>query len=172
MNELLKIEVNENQEQTVSGSPQTYRMRFIEAENINAGIPTVKAKGVKPGIPNPPPKIKADGKVQAVPAKPSMLKAVGEFIATPQKPLKRIMQVRAIAAASVTGIKDEAFACYCEEDEGALPEVCCMTKAELQAKDIRLGDWVEVQGDKILHVLKEKRGAENAEETKGIKNPL
>ena len=32
------------------------------------------------------------------------------------------------------------------------------------AKDIRIGDTVEVQGDKILRVLLEKRGGNNAEE--------
>lgn len=57
-------------------------------------------------------------------------------------------------------------------NKNEIPTLYYMPQEKVTQKDIRQGDWLEMKGDKILRVLKEKRGAENDEETKGIKNPL
>lgn len=137
----------------VCGSPQTYRMNFLDAEYLCSDLIPLSAK-------EPKLMTKSMTKLVTKSESKSVLKLAPQSEVKPKE--KRIMQVTAIAVLSLTPGTD-AVGCYCQDDEGNSPVVCCMTSNELGQKDIRLGDWVEVEGKKILRVLKEKRGGGDAE---------
>lgn len=126
----------------VCGSPQTYHMKFLDAEYLCSDLVPMNTS-----------------KVTKLETK-SVLKLAPQSEVKPKE--TKIMQVTAITVLSLTPGTD-AVGCYCQDDEGNSPVVCCMTANELGQKDIRLGDWVEIEGKKILRVLKEKRGGGDAE---------
>lgn len=136
----------------VCGSPQTYRVKFIEAENLNNALPKVYA--AKTGDIKPLPEIKP-GMAKILPPK--------EKFAWAPQPKKRIMQVVIVGTLPQT----KSFFAQCADDEGDPGVTAVMSTDEARAKDIRLGDWVEVEGKKIIRVLLEKRGGNNAKEAKG-----
>lgn len=129
------------------GSPQLFKIQFIEPENLATASIT---KRIGPVL---------ERKAQKVTESFVLPKA--KVIKLP-KGAKRIMQVRGITSVDLQGI-GSAVGCYCENDDGDLQVVCCLSANELEQKDIRLGDWVEVEGNKILRVLLEMRGGNNAE---------
>lgn len=86
----------------------------------------------------------------------------GKFTIVPP-PKKRIMQVVILTVLPLI----KAVSAHCVDDEGDNGVTVIMPMAEARAKDIRLGDIVEVADKKILRVLLEKRGDDNAKDEKG-----
>lgn len=86
----------------------------------------------------------------------------GKFTIVPP-PKKRIMQVVILTVLPLI----KAVSAHCVDDEGDNGVTVIMSMAEAKAKDIRLGDIVEVEDKKILRVLLEKRGDDNAKDEKG-----
>lgn len=135
----------------VCGSPQIFRIKFIEAASFDDVKPEINA--VKVGDIKPPEN------------KPGTLKIIppeGKF-AIVKPPKKRIMQVVILTVLPLI----KAVSAHCVDDEGDNGVTVIMTMAEARAKDIRLGDIVEVEDKKILRVLLEKRGDDNAKDEKG-----
>lgn len=135
----------------VCGSPQIFRIKFIEAGSFDDVKPEINA--VKVGDIKPPEN------------KPGTLKIIppeGKFTIVPP-PKKRIMQVVILTVLPLI----KAVSAHCVDDEGDNGVTVIMTMAEARAKDIRLGDIVEVEDKKILRVLLEKRGDYNAKDEKG-----
>ena len=86
----------------------------------------------------------------------------GKFTIVPP-PKKRIMQVVILTVLPLIN----AVSADCVDDEGDNGVTVIMPMAEARAKDIRLGDIVEVEDKKILRVLLEKRGENDAKDEKG-----
>ena len=135
----------------VCGSPQIFRIKFIEAASLDDVKPEITA--VKVGDIKPLPK--RDPGSAFIPPE-------GKFTIVPP-PKKRIMQVVILTVLPLI----KAVSAHCVDDEGDNGVTVIMTMAEARAKDIRLGDIVEVEDKKILRVLLEKRGDDNAKDEKG-----
>lgn len=135
----------------VCGSPQIFRIKFIEAASFDDVKPEVTA--VKVGDIKPLPK--RDPGSAFIPPE-------GKFTIVPP-PKKRIMQVVILTVLPLI----KAVSAHCVDDEGDNGVTVIMSMAEAKAKDIRLGDIVEVVDKKILRVLLEKRGENDAKDEKG-----
>lgn len=136
----------------VCGSPQIFRIKFIEAGSFDDVKPEINA--VKVGDIKPLPKNK--------PGTLKLIQPEEKFTVVPP-PKKRIMQVVILTVLPLI----KAVSAHCVDDEGDNGVTVIMTMAEARAKDIRLGDIVEVEDKKILRVLLEKRGDDNAKDEKG-----
>lgn len=118
------------------GSPQLFKIQFIEQENLTTASIT-KRNAPLPGritVMKTPPVIQ---KFEAIVSGIAVLPTVGQA-----------------AFVLISGMETPNEKCF----------VSIENLANAIAKDIRIGDTVEVQGDKILRVLLEKRGGNNAEE--------
>lgn len=118
------------------GSPERFKIKFIEPESLT--MPDIgKRNAPLPGrltVMKTPP-IKQ--KFEAVVSGIAVLPTVGQA-----------------AFVLISGMETPNEKCFVSVEK----------LSNAIAKDIRIGDTVEVQGDKILRVLLEKRGGNNAEE--------
>lgn len=123
----------------VCGSPENFKIKFIEPDNLTT--PSISrfratASAIKPQKVVVKAVADADQKFEAVVSGIAVLPTVGQA---------------AFVLISGMDTPDEKCFVSVEKISGAL------------AKDIRIGDTVEVQGNKILRVLLEKRGGGDAE---------
>ena len=135
----------------VCGSPQIFRIKFIEVASFDDVKPEINA--VKVGDIKPLPK-RNPGSAFIPPEE--------KFTIVPP-PKKRIMQVVILTVLPLI----KAVSAHCVDDEGDNGVTVIMPMVEARAKDIRLGDIVEVADKKILRVLFEKRGENDAKDEKG-----
>lgn len=136
----------------VCGSPQIFRIKFIEVASFDDVKPEINA--VKVGDIKPLPETKP-GTAKIIPPEK-------KFTIVPP-PKKRIMQVVILTVLPLI----KAVSAHCVDDEGDNGVTVIMPMAEARAKDIRLGDIVEVTDKKILRVLLEKRGDNDGKDEKG-----
>lgn len=118
------------------GSPERFKIKFLEPESLT--MPDIgKRNAPLPGrltVMKTPPVIQ---KFEAIVSGIAVLPTVGQA-----------------AFVLISGMETPNEKCF----------VSIENLSNAIAKDIRIGDTVEVQGDKILRVLLEKRGGNNAEE--------
>ena len=139
----------------VCGSPQIFRIKFIEAASFDDVKPEINAVKVADMVD----RIKSLPKLDPGSA---FVQPEGKFTIVPP-PKKRIMQVVILTVLPLI----KAVSAHCVDDEGDNGVTVIMPMAEARAKDIRLGDIVEVADKKILRVLLEKRGENDAKGEKG-----
>lgn len=151
------------------GSPQTFRIKFIEPDNLNTILPSECPSKVTKSVSKVEPKFLHTVHV-VDDIKPLPKRDPGSVFIPPEEkftivppPKKRIMQVVILSVLPLI----KAVSAHCVDDEGDNGVTVIMTMAEAKAKDIRLGDIVEVADKKILRVLLEKRGDDNAKDEKG-----
>lgn len=153
----------------VCGSPQTFRIKFIEPDNLNTILPSECPSKVTKSVSKVEPKflhtVHVVDDIKPLPKRDpgsALIPPEGKFTIVPP-PKKRIMQVVILTVLPLI----KAVSAHCVDDEGDNGVTVIMPMAEARAKDIRLGDIVEVEDKKILRVLLEKRGENNAKDEKG-----